>query len=79
MLRLLLSLGLIANGALFGAGIWRSVMFGQQAFHTFADIGGYAGVFSGFWIWPVVLLILAGWIVLINRNQPKSKQGFDDE
>ncbi|VAV87922.1 hypothetical protein MNBD_ALPHA06-1325 [hydrothermal vent metagenome] len=71
MFRLVLSLGLIANAGLFAAGIWRSVRWGKQAFHSFGDIGVSAGVLSGIWLWPVFLLTLAGLIAFLNRRTSK--------
>ncbi len=73
MIRGILALGLIANGTLFGAGIWRSVMLGKPAFHRFGDMGGYQGPLSDIWIWPVLVILLSVLIALARTRKSGTK------
>jgi len=72
VVRVFLALGLVANGILFGAGIWRSVLRGEQAFHTFAEAGIMSGYLGGLWIWPLSLLLLCLLLVFLSRQMRRS-------
>ncbi len=79
MVRSILAGGLIANGLLFAAGIWRSVMAGKPAFHSLGDmLGGQSG-WANIWLWPLTILLLCTVLVLANRpGAPKSKKSSDE-
>ncbi|PHR63063.1 MAG: hypothetical protein COA47_00145 [Robiginitomaculum sp.] len=80
MVRSILAGGLIANGLLFAAGVWRSVMAGKPAFHTLGDIMGGQGGMADIWLWPLTILLLCAVLVLANRpGAPKSRKSPDEE
>ncbi|MBL4617690.1 MAG: hypothetical protein JKY46_08320 [Robiginitomaculum sp.] len=73
MLRGIIIIALLANGLLFAFGIWRSVMQGQQAFHTIGDLFGSSGGLMNVWLWPLGIILFA----LLLARQSRSGD-YDD-
>ena len=77
LLRMVLALGVIANSILFAVGVWRSVLRGEQAFHSLGEISGVSGWLADIWLWPITLILLCI-LLVIPAVHKTSTDHFED-